>query len=291
MKKNGFTLAEVLITLGIIGVIAALVGPTISKVKPDENKIMYLKTYDALSSIISGLASNSSIFPVCDSDDNVMCSQYPLFNLSMPLKAPYNTNSFVGTNKLCRLLADNLSVQNENCSSSNYNSNSAFSTQDGKIWWVSTSRSFDHSTHKANYQTEINVDVNGQKAPNCMNSVDNNCSNPDRFRFLVSADGSITPADPIGQMYVQSRQNLKISSKTTNANLIANATNREFDYQYCSPNDVTITLSITGGNGYRDFHLSTNKAIIIQQQFQQVVHQYKSDRVHLQLFLNYTLLT
>ena len=52
MKKTGFTLAELLITLGIIGVIVAILVPAVNNAMPDENKAMYLKTYDTLSDTI-----------------------------------------------------------------------------------------------------------------------------------------------------------------------------------------------------------------------------------------------
>ena len=38
MKKNGFTLSELIITLSIIGVASALMMPAITKAMPDKNK-------------------------------------------------------------------------------------------------------------------------------------------------------------------------------------------------------------------------------------------------------------
>ena len=39
MKKTGFTLAELLITLVVIGIISAITLPAINKLMPDKNKI------------------------------------------------------------------------------------------------------------------------------------------------------------------------------------------------------------------------------------------------------------
>ena len=44
MRKRAFTLAEALIALGVVGVVAALVLPLANKARPDEMKISYLKT-------------------------------------------------------------------------------------------------------------------------------------------------------------------------------------------------------------------------------------------------------
>ena len=39
MKRKGFTLAEVLVSLGIIGVVAAMVSPTMNKIIPNKEKV------------------------------------------------------------------------------------------------------------------------------------------------------------------------------------------------------------------------------------------------------------
>ena len=46
-NKNirAFTLAETLITLVIIGVVAALAGPAISNIMPNKNKVLFMKHY------------------------------------------------------------------------------------------------------------------------------------------------------------------------------------------------------------------------------------------------------
>ena len=48
MKKFGFTLAEVIVTLGIIGLLAAITAPLLGSLTPDQNKIKVLKAYKIL---------------------------------------------------------------------------------------------------------------------------------------------------------------------------------------------------------------------------------------------------
>jgi len=63
MKKNGFTLAEVLITLGIIGVVAALVMPAlIANYKEKQTVVRLKKAYSVLSNAFQ-LAINENETP------------------------------------------------------------------------------------------------------------------------------------------------------------------------------------------------------------------------------------
>lgn len=139
MNKKGYTLAEALITLGIIGIIAALVVPAANKARPNENKIKFLQTYDAIETQIKNFASNTRYFPTCqdfnDGNGTRCFPDYPLYNTSggvvddrldadglpigilistpgsnRPLPSNYNPALNVpapnGYNKLCYLLAD-----------------------------------------------------------------------------------------------------------------------------------------------------------------------------------------
>ena len=51
MNKKGFTLAEVLIALAIIGVTAAITAPMLSSLMPDKHKAMVLKYYKTITDI------------------------------------------------------------------------------------------------------------------------------------------------------------------------------------------------------------------------------------------------
>ena len=48
MKKTGFTLSELVITLAIIGVAAALVLPQVMNMAPDKYKVRVLNIYNDL---------------------------------------------------------------------------------------------------------------------------------------------------------------------------------------------------------------------------------------------------
>lgn len=52
-NRRAFTLAETLVTLAVIGVVMALMLRAINRVTPDKEKILFLKSYHAIESVIS----------------------------------------------------------------------------------------------------------------------------------------------------------------------------------------------------------------------------------------------
>ena len=226
--KKAFTLAEVLITLGIIGVIAALIVPAISNVKPDKNKTAYLQVYDTISQTVKSLAANSRLYPVCNDpnvEDNVNCSQYPLLNTSRPLDERYNNAIYQGDRKLCSLMALSLGVAEDDigCSNTTYAFNAAdytdgfanesFVTKNGMRWRIVPQIATYTNNFEARFQNDIYVDIDPTN-----NNIDGrdrscifdeeNCTQPDIFKFLVSADGKVIPADPMGRLYISGRKSL-----------------------------------------------------------------------------------
>ena len=229
MKKIGFTLAELLITLGIIGIVAALLVTATSTLTPDKNKVLCLKAYDTISNTIKNLVSDSSIYPACknpdDAENNLKCQDYPLFNTNQPrLNRDLNKALYSGDKKLCSLIAYSMGVTEGdiNCSDTPYEYNEAsfnqdfdanlsFITQNGMQWRIvpqvasSAVVAAATNTYNATYQTDIYVDVNGSKAPNCIYNSDS-CNKPDRFKFMVDATGRVYPADPFSEQYIASRK-------------------------------------------------------------------------------------
>lgn len=212
-NKHGFTLAEVLLTLGIIGVVAALTLPAANSLMPDQTKIMYLKAYDTVSETMKNLASNKKLFPVC-SNNNRSCINYPFINTDKSRDRRYD--DYEGQTKLCDLFALALGVENAECSSDissytspddineKFNDNKTFTTSNGLQWMYTTA--YTHSSANS-FRDDLYVDVNGDAAPNCIYDEDS-CIKPDRFKFFVYANGVVQPADPVGLYYTNTRTSL-----------------------------------------------------------------------------------
>lgn len=243
--KKAFTLAEVLITIAIIGIVSAITLPVINNLMPDKNKTLYLKTYDTISNTIKELAANSKLYPICkdpDQEDSIFCQAHPLFNTMNPLVAPFKDNpKYSSFGKLCNLLAFSLGVDEDEVSCQNgadiyvfdlasvdqkFNDKKSFTTSNGMQWWVHQDVLIGNlATPAAAFEANIYVDINGDSEPNCIYNEDS-CTSPDRFMFMVAANGSVYPADPMGKKYIETRNSLtKRSIETSNNEYITNLAN------------------------------------------------------------------
>lgn len=223
--KKGYTLAELLLTVGIIGVVTAILLPISIKLKPDKTKTGYIRVHDSISTAVRDLASDSKLFLACDriNGTDISCLDHPLFSTetSKTTSSGYNVPS--GRTKLCRLLADELGIQQGtlNCRDSYYNyadntfaNNVSFVTKKGESVIVTTDKSY--SGGRGTYQTDIYFDVNGtaaDKGPNCIYNAQS-CPKPDRYKLMVSAAGDVVAADPIGELYLNTRKNWKNKNLT-----------------------------------------------------------------------------
>ena len=198
--KKAFTMAEALITMGLIGIVAAIILPAINQLRPDETKIKYLKAFDALQEATIALASNTKEYPVCGNDGtNRMYnfSDIPLANIRTSYfdkndpNNPQNSVSYmngwfngtlgagtpaakIGTGaKFCKLLGWSLGVDDvDGCGkdatvwsvvSGSGLTNMApvsFTTKDGTDWFVRYYNNLP-SRKQQNFGIVVIIDVNG----------------------------------------------------------------------------------------------------------------------------------
>ncbi len=194
-KQRGFTLPELLITIGIVGIVAALLVPSLVKLRPDYNKVMYLKAYDALTTMTDAIARDQDIYHTKYFDGTTGkqydVKRYPLLDLSTGDKYQYS-----GASKLGNVLKEVLGGVG--------NSPADFNTKNGINWNISDS-SVDFGASTVKFRNEVVIDVNGNKGPNAFYTPANGISNPDRFKFYITSNGIVQPADKYGQMYLATR--------------------------------------------------------------------------------------
>ena len=214
MKRQAYTLTEVLITLGVIGVLSAILLPMANKLKPDTNKIMYLKMYDSLKEATSQIINDESYYTSSVDLTNrggykYNIAEYPLLDTYTPKNI--NGNVVSGTTAFPLLLREAFGGTDNNGSFTTKTNNMTVSinanTQNEHIL---TGGNGDDTTL---FYT-VEVDINGNEGPNSFYNPQNQNLVPDRFRFIITSTGKVIASDVYGQLYLNSRTNFQASETT-----------------------------------------------------------------------------
>ena len=186
-KSNGFTLAEVLITLVIIGVIAALTVPTLmNKTNNQEFVAKLKKTYSTFAQATNLIISNEGL-PKDNwaTSDEAVYQQYKKYlnNVKECAGGTGCMNQLTDTYRYKNLQGNNIST--------NWNkqtSNRRFIVGDGvqvMIYGSNAACSLSSNNWADNYCSLIWVDLNGEKKPNTFGR--------DVFMFALKGDGKLIP--------------------------------------------------------------------------------------------------
>lgn len=193
MKKNGgFTLAELMIVLAILGVIAAILTPVIFDAMPDENRLRFKKAYYTMQRTTDAVL-NSDVYPegdmskaanpartFCNVFSDMLNTIYDNCAGTNALKAnngaayTYTSSNAATLDSYCK----NAVVKNPlDGGSSNF---PKFITQDGIFWW-GFDYGFTTATNTDGIRTDyaiicIDVDGTGSETP---------------FAFGVRNDGKV----------------------------------------------------------------------------------------------------
>lgn len=207
MKKNGFTLSELIISLSIIGIASALMMPAITKLMPDKYKTKVINVHSQIVSAVDNLIDDDAIYWCRDNDskEGLSCEGEAQ---RTPFKDDVN-NRYEGANKFENLMVHQLGLEDARNPIDNYR----WMTPDG-VYWRFERGCDDNGTFVANANGtcftnntlcyRITVDLNGalaNKRPNRIFGQDNEAK-PDRFRFRVNNYGGVTPDDAMSAAYL-----------------------------------------------------------------------------------------
>lgn len=182
ITKKGFTLSEVMITLGLVGVLAAILIPATTKVTPSTNKLMAKKANYTIQKAIANMINDDKNYP----GDTLWPSS------TVPMGFGQGTSG-----QFCTSLADQMNT----VGATTLTVPCSFTTTDGIVWKV-PAVSFSNADV---YNTYIVADVN-PKTAGCTTDTagaayatggvctDTSASckgNPDTFIFSVRYDGKI----------------------------------------------------------------------------------------------------
>lgn len=191
MNKKGFTIAEIFIALAIVGVLTVVLFPVIQRSTPDQNRIMFRKTFNALSQAVSNMSFDDINYPESVKGTITDTGQ------SVPEGFNNQSGTYTAGTKFCTLLADQFNTIGTVTCGSTVTCNSvatagwgSFTTSDGVDWRTfegvgtvcnrtctdaecTTSFPMNMTTHA--YQSKIIIDIDGpDKGPNC--SADSNAA-------------------------------------------------------------------------------------------------------------------
>ena len=192
MKKNGFTLSELLIAVGVVGIIAAITLTSIHKITPDKDKGAVLKVFTTVSEINNDIFNNPSLYMI-NYSAQTLCSDNGILNCTdAPLDGNHSTA--IGDNKYPTLLMENLSL---NDVTSIYN----FQTTDGITWDIDINKS---SNVISSYTITITTGNNNRD--NCIYSAE--CRNPGQFSLRVTQNGNVEGVDALTRAYLENPDEL-----------------------------------------------------------------------------------
>ena len=179
MKKSGFTLAEVLITMGIIGVIAALTLPTLS------NNAQMQANAAKLASTVSDLESAFGAF-LLDKDEidlhNILHADD--FNDTI---APY-LKTMGKISSISSVYESNSPFKNSSGNTYSFGADGILMTKSGAIVFLEddpTESNGDANGSVDTYYGDLHIDVNGSTKPNRIGK--------DLFSFHLGTDGNLYP--------------------------------------------------------------------------------------------------
>ena len=191
LKRYGFTLAEMMVCLAVLSIIATMLIPAIMQVKPAKNKILFKKAYYLAERIVTELVNDEDTYATKLGKEG--------FDEIEPAAID---SSISGNTKFCKLFATKVNTVDDvpNCVANQI----AFISSDGIEWIMPIT---DFTT-----DAKIKVDVNGSdKKPNCMyNKTDpEKCSDPDIFEIFIKKDGKMYVTDEKAKEYLKSNDTIK----------------------------------------------------------------------------------
>ena len=194
-NKSAFTLAEVMITMALLGILSSILLSAVATVRPNDSKALFKKAYYVAERMVSELVNDEALYPEGDG------TAVGLDNASA---ITYGGVVYSDDTKFCKLFAVKVNTisNSVNCTVASQEPTStnepSFVTSDGIAWYMPISK-FPSDQH-------ITVDVNGEKRPNCKFS--SNCPKPDRFEIYIQPDGKMYVSGTKEKEYLSSNKSM-----------------------------------------------------------------------------------
>ena len=216
-KRKGFTMAELMVAMAVIGILVAIVTPAVMRNRPSRDKMMVKKTFYTAENIVSTLINDERLYPdktenCYDEDEATEC--FWGFDDDSEVEGYEGItiqDGIAGAYKFSGLFMRKLNVKRQE--------DRIAYTNDGMKWDFSNANKT-NGTYSFKGKTDfgdseipyILVDINGDKGPNCRQS-DEGCSqdNFDTYAIQILATGKmrIDRADSKAAEYIEISTSLR----------------------------------------------------------------------------------
>lgn len=180
-KKPGISLAEMLLALAILGILAAILMPVLKSAQPDKLEALHKKGNYIVEHVVADIAFDEDLYPPTQTKTG----------LGSIGAVTVDGVTYAGEEKFCELFASRVNKapgSTTNCSANK----KTFTSIEGIDWYLPIS-TFDGSKP---YE-EIKFDVNGAQGPNCRYD-EASCPHPDTFIYYIKPTGKLYTNEPTG---------------------------------------------------------------------------------------------
>ena len=209
MFTAGFTLAETLVTMAIVGVLAAILIPTMISAKPNQEMVMLKKAYEITSRVINELINDDELYEneALGFYDNCQVTYhgktYGIDKATCDTHLPEDaTSSGSAAAKFCGLFSARMNLNGD--ATCNENGGGTFTTSDGMQWTMPQTISSGDETSSIT----VIVTPNRKNEDNC-NDGANDCDNPNTFEIKFNKYGRITVDGEAAKLYLSSNKTTK----------------------------------------------------------------------------------
>ena len=174
--KRAFTLAELLIALGVVGVLAAILMPVIQHITPNQDTVMAKRVFFTVQNVVSELINDPACYP--DKTASTGSDRAFGFEDGYGYEGCTYWDSNIDTegnanDKFLTLFMNKVDGEG---------TNDSFTTKDGVVWTAVTKSFSKTGTKPSDRYLKLKADVNGSEADG-------------DFTMQIDSDGKITILD------------------------------------------------------------------------------------------------